>query len=201
MSVTVPAAYRISNKLRLHEQHPQWLARSDALEYLLFANGGESVELSHQLRMWPSRAGRRPTRSSAAFIAVCLQVLDGQRGARTSKLAAKWGLGGVFHAAELILCLLSWSLAFPPAQSGPCGVGPILCLPFSLTLSLPTVLRSTTNGRKRDWWDIAGGGTEMEIFPSHGGTWETVGHRLSSANQIADLGIRTSYVLGCSRGG
>lgn len=54
------------------------------------------MELSHQLKMWPSQAGKRPTRSSAALSVVCLQVLDGQSGVRTSKLAAKRGLVGIF---------------------------------------------------------------------------------------------------------
>lgn len=108
------------------------------------------MELSHQLKMWPSQAGKSATRSSGALIVVRLQVLDGQSDARTSRLAASKALWTFSHS---LINPLFAELApgFLPAQSGPCGVGLILSLPFfSHTQSLPTVLRFTANGHKED---------------------------------------------------
>lgn len=123
------------------------------VEYLFSANGGESVELRHQLKMWPSQTAKRPTRSSAAWTVVCLHVLDGRSGVRTCGPAAKRGLVG---------------MSTQPHQSCICWSGPWVrslwrwsdsLSGFFLTLSLPTVLRFTTNSRKEDGWHISSGVT------------------------------------------
>lgn len=93
-------------------------------EYLLSANGGESVELHHQLKMWPSQTAKRPTRSSAALpLSVRMSLMDG----------VAWGPVGRLQSEAL--WAFPRSLTNPVAEvvpgSGPCGVGLILCLAFS----------------------------------------------------------------------
>lgn len=102
------------------------------------------MELSHQLKMWPFQAEKRPTRSSAALTVVCLLVLDGQGG------PLSWLPCGYFHAAEFILYLLNWSLAFSTHSLVPVALVQLSVCLSPHTQSLPTVLRFTTNGHKED---------------------------------------------------